>query len=63
MPEILTGDMPTPVKYFSTGTKEAYKAVEDAACEKIMTMLPEDIKEEFSPMFLKGKRTKSFGVL
>lgn len=58
MPEILTGDMPTPVKYFSSGTKEAYKAVENAACEKIMTMLPEDIKEEFSPMFFKREEDK-----
>lgn len=53
MPEILTGDMPTPVKYFNESTKEAYRAVEDAACEKILTMLPDDMREEFSPMFFK----------
>lgn len=55
MPEILTGDMPTPVKYFSSGTKEAYKTVEDAACEKIITMLPEDLKEEYTPLFFKSE--------
>ena len=53
MPEILTGDMPTPVKYFSSGTRQAYKTVEDAASEKIVTMLPEDLKEEYSPLFFK----------
>ena len=58
MPEILTGDMPTPVKYFSKGTREAYKTVEDAACEKIMTMLPKDIKDEYSPLFFRQEEDR-----
>jgi 5'-deoxynucleotidase len=38
--EILTGDLPTPVKYFNPVIRDAYKAVESVANEKLLTMLP-----------------------
>ena len=41
MPEIITGDMPTPVKYHSEEMKKAYLAVENMASEKLLSMLPE----------------------
>ncbi|MBR6740040.1 MAG: 5'-deoxynucleotidase [Clostridia bacterium] len=43
--EILTGDMPTPVKYQNQGLREAYKAVELDAKERICDMLPEKLSE------------------
>ena len=48
-PEILTGDMPTPVKYDNPAIKDAYKAVESVAADKLLSMLPEELQEEFSP--------------
>jgi len=45
--EIITGDMPTPVKYFNPEIKEAYKNVEYIANQKILSMLPEDFKETY----------------
>ena len=48
-PEILTGDMPTPVKYDNPAIKDAYKAVERVAADKLLSMLPEDLRGEFSP--------------
>lgn len=53
MPEILTGDLPTPVKYYSTEIKSAYDEVEKTACEKLLATLPEDMRENFSPLFFK----------
>ena len=41
--EILTGDLPTPVKYFNPAIRDAYKAVESVASEKLLTMLPPDL--------------------
>ena len=38
--EILTGDMPTPIKYYNPAIRQAYKAVEQVAEEKLLDMLP-----------------------
>ena len=48
--EIITGDMPTPVKYQNDDILIAFKAVEDAANEKLLNKLPEDLREEFSSL-------------
>ena len=53
MPEILTGDLPTPVKYFNPEIKEAYKKVEDVAAEKLLDTLPEDLRADFEFLFNK----------
>ncbi len=50
VPEILTGDMPTPVKYYSPAIREAYRQVEQAACDKLLSTLPEELREEFRPL-------------
>lgn len=50
-PEIITGDMPTPVKYFNSDIKSAYKAVEDIACHRLIEMLPPDLREEYEELF------------
>lgn len=51
MPESLTGDMPTPVKYHSKKLRMAYKSVEDNACQTLLNMLPEDIRGDYKPFF------------
>lgn len=53
LPEIITGDLPTPVKYFSEETKSAYKAVEKNASKQLLSMLPNDLKGNFEPLFKK----------
>lgn len=44
--EIITGDMPTPIKYFNPDIKNAYKDIEAQAANKLISMLPDDFKEE-----------------
>ncbi len=50
--EIITGDMPTPVKYYSDEIREAFRKVEDVATGKILDMLPDDLKPEYSDFFV-----------
>lgn len=48
--EILTGDLPTPIKYHSADIMEAYKRVEALASEKLLATLPEELRGAFEPM-------------
>lgn len=63
MPETLTGDMPTPVKYYSPLVRDAYKTVEENACRSLLSMLPEDMAEDFSPFFIPRDEDESLWVL
>ena len=45
--EILTGDMPTPIKYYNPDIKEAYKQVEHIAGERLLQMLPEQLRASY----------------
>ncbi len=49
-PEILTGDMPTPIKYHSAEITGAYQEVERVASDKLVNMLPVGIRDEFEPL-------------
>ncbi len=50
-PEIITGDLPTPVKYYNNNIKTAYKEIEAAAEERLLSLLPEDLRPEFRELF------------
>ena len=45
--EILTGDLPTPIKYDNPDIQAAYQAVESVAEQKLLHMLPEDLRPDF----------------
>lgn len=51
--EVITGDMPTPVKYYNDDIKSVYKSIESAAGSRLLDMLPEELKDEYSPLFNK----------
>ncbi len=53
MTEIITGDMPTPVKYHSEDMREAFQQIEDKAGRKLLSMLPEDIASYYESAFFK----------
>ena len=48
--EIITGDLPTPVKYYNEEIKRQYGRVEEIAGEKIIGYLPEDLREYYRPL-------------
>ena len=49
--EILTGDLPTPVKYQNDNLRAAYQAVEDQAAGRLLEKLPPDLSADFAPYF------------
>lgn len=48
--EILTGDMPTPIKYDNPTIRTAYKDVEAVAEHKLLNMLPEELRGVYAPI-------------
>ena len=50
VPEVITGDMPTPVKYFSSEIRTAYAGVESAAEHRLLSLLPADMRGEYVPL-------------
>ena len=48
--EILTGDMPTPIKYDNPSIQHAYKEVEAVAEKKLLHMLPEELQSVYAPI-------------
>ena len=49
-PEIITGDMPTPIKYYNPELKHAYKQVEAVAQNKLLSMLPPELVPAYEPL-------------
>ena len=49
-PEIITGDLPTPIKYFNPAIKSAYDQVEAVAQDKLLGMLPAQLTEAYAPL-------------
>lgn len=52
--EIITGDLPTPVKYHNPALRDAYKHVEDNAKSKLLSMLPIDLQNEYRVLLAPG---------
>ncbi len=55
--EILTGDLPTPIKYFNPEIKTAYKQVEHISGSKLLQMLPEALRESYAPLVYEEDET------
>lgn len=49
--EIITGDMPTPIKYYNGNIQGAFKEIEAEAARRLLYMLPEDLKEDYQTLF------------
>lgn len=48
--EIITGDMPTPIKYFNDSLRDSYKEVEAVAADRLLAMLPPELRGEYEPL-------------
>ena len=50
VPEIITGDLPTPIKYHNPQMKQAYKEIEGVAQDKLLSMLPPELVPAYEPL-------------
>ncbi len=48
--EIITGDLPTPVKYYNDQIRSAYKQIEGISEQSLLSMLPNDLRQEYEPL-------------
>ena len=56
--EVLTGDLPTPVKYYNPDIAQEYKKIEAAAEQRLLSMLPEEFQDDFAPFLITGTASK-----
>ena len=61
--EVMTGDLPTPIKYYNAGIRGAYKDLERAACEKMTNMLPEEMKKGIAPYVLADEESEEYTLV
>lgn len=61
--EVITGDMPTPVKYYNDEIKSVYKDIEKTAGDRLLKMLPDDYKQDYVSLFHKSDEDKQLWKL
>ena len=61
--EVMTGDLPTPIKYYNRSIHGAYKDLEKAACEKMTGMLPEKMRESIAPYVLADEESVEYKLV
>lgn len=49
--EVVTGDLPAPIKYFNPDIQKAYKKLESVAADKLLAMLPDKLRPAYYPAF------------
>ena len=61
--EVITGDLPTPIKYFNPEIKSAYKDLEHKACERILGMLPKELEEDYKELILPDESSEEYRLV
>ncbi len=61
--EVMTGDLPTPIKYYNQGIHGAYKELEKKACEKMSDMLPEKMQTAIRPYILADENSEEYKIV
>lgn len=61
--EVMTGDLPTPIKYYNRSISGAYKELERRACEKMTDMLPKELKGGIAPYVLADEESEEYRLV
>jgi 5'-deoxynucleotidase len=61
--EVITGDMPTPVKYHSDSMRKAYKGVEQKAQHELLALLPSELQTEFKSVLIEEDLSENYQIL
>ena len=55
--EVLTGDLPTPIKYYNPEIRRAYKEIESVANDRLLSMLPPELREDYRALIVEEENT------
>jgi 5'-deoxynucleotidase len=58
--EVLTGDLPTPIKYFSNSLTTAYRQIESIACDEFISLLPKPLQASYQALLSDGQQPESY---
>ena len=61
--EVMTGDLPTPIKYYNRSIQGAYKELEKSACEKVVNTLPDQMKTSIAPFVLADEESIEYKLV
>ena len=61
--EVMTGDLPTPIKYYNHSISDAYKDLEKKACVRLCEMLPDELGEEIRPFVLADESSQEYKIM
>ena len=61
--EVMTGDLPTPIKYYNRSIQGAYKELEKSACEKVVNTLPCEMKKSIAPFVLADEESIEYKLV
>lgn len=63
MPEIITGDMPTPVKYHNKEIRNAFGRIEKAAQKSLLGTLPEDLRASYEELLIPDEKSDEYRLV
>ncbi len=61
--EVITGDMPSPIKYHSKEITQAYKSIEKQAENELLNLLPDELKQDFESVIISEKIPKQHHLI
>ena len=61
--EVITGDMPAPIKYFNPSIKKVYKDIEQVANDKLLSMLPDSLRPEYEKLIKIDPKSVEYAYL
>lgn len=62
-PEVITGDLASPIKYFNPGIKDAFKNIERIAADKLLGYLPEDLRASYRPLLFPDEQSEAYALV
>ena len=62
-PEVITGDLATPIKYFNPEIKRAFGEIEQVAARKLTAMLPDDLRADFEPLLTPDEACREWRIV